>query len=306
MEAKLNGKTVKLSRPVKGGDRLELSWLAQVPEYLHPENIPLDILYEDNRIVVVNKTQGMVVHPGAGNPSGTLANALLYRRLARQGAFPRETSAPETEIPGGTPLTGGASPSGGDGNGVGLRTGIVHRLDKDTSGVILAAYDDEALAFLADQFKTRRVDKRYAALVTGTPREGEGRIETTLVRDPLDRKRFTVSSGRGKQALTLYRVIRSWGAYSLLLLKPKTGRTHQLRVHLRSLGHPILGDPLYGFRDKLFPEAALMLHALSLSIVLPGNSGETFPNNREPSLFKAPLPDRFRELVHTLNRMADS
>ncbi|AEF86266.1 ribosomal large subunit pseudouridine synthase D [Treponema primitia ZAS-2] len=274
LQARLNGKLVKLSRPVKPGDLLELSWAESEPLDLIPENIPLELLYEDDRVIVLNKAQGMVVHPGAGNHSGTLANALLYRRLTRPGS-----SVPGAAIPGN------------------LRPGIVHRLDKDTSGVIIAAWDDAALAFLADQFKARTVKKTYIALVQGTPKETQGVIETRIVRDSRDRKRFTVSFDKGKAALTRYRVIRSWGAWSLLLLQPKTGRTHQIRVHLRHLGHPILGDPIYGApvlptkfpADKRFPGVTLMLHARTLSITLPGMA--------EPSIFKAPLPERFREII---------
>jgi 23S rRNA pseudouridine1911/1915/1917 synthase len=269
--ARLNGKPVKLSRIVKPGDLLELAWADPEPLDLTPEDLPLDLLYEDDRVAVVNKAQGMVVHPGAGNRRGTLANALLHRRLARSG------------------LSAGSSvPAGGSVPGA-FRPGIVHRLDKDTSGVIIASYDDAALAFLADQFKARTVEKTYAAVVQGTPKEPRGIVEAPITRDSRDRKRFTVSAGRGKSALTRYRVIRSWGAYSLLLLRPRTGRTHQLRVHLRHLGHPILGDSIYGLPDKRFPQGTLMLHAWKLAIVLPGQ--ET------PSIFKAPLPERFRKII---------
>jgi 23S rRNA pseudouridine1911/1915/1917 synthase len=263
--ARINGKPVKLSRAVKPGDLLELSWAEPEPLDLIPEDIPLRILYEDHRVVVINKAQGMVVHPGAGNRTGTLANALLFRRRGYAGSNTVGT------VPGN------------------FRPGIVHRLDKDTSGVIIAAYDDSALAFLADQFKARTVKKTYAAIVQGTPKELRGIIEAPIVRDSRDRKRFTVSAGRGKSALTRYRVIRSWGGYSLLLLRPRTGRTHQLRVHLRHLGHPILGDPVYGAADKRFPLGTLMLHAWALSITLPGQEA--------PSTFKAPLPERFREII---------
>ncbi|MFP3041650.1 RluA family pseudouridine synthase [Treponema primitia] len=267
LSARLNGKPVKLSRPVKPGDLLELSWAEPPPLNLIPEDIPLCILYEDERVVVIDKAQGMVVHPGAGNRTGTLANALLFRHRSLQRSSL---------------------------DGAGFRPGIVHRLDKDTSGVIIAAYDDAALAFLADQFKERRVKKTYGAIVLGTPREKAGIIETRIVRDSRDRKRFTVSPDRGKPALTRYRVIRSWGAYSLLLLQPRTGRTHQLRVHLRHLGHPILGDPIYGApviptQYKRFSHATLMLHARTLAITLPGQDAQ--------SIFKAPLPERFRELI---------
>jgi 23S rRNA pseudouridine1911/1915/1917 synthase len=259
----LNGKPAKLSRPVKNGDRLEFSWIDPPPLNLIPQDIPLDIVYEDERVVVVNKPRGMVVHPGAGNFEGTLANALLYRLRRRSG---------------GEPLAA-----------VGIRPGIVHRLDKDTSGLIIAAYDDRALAFLADQFKARRVKKIYGALVQGVPAETRGRIETRILRDRRDRKRFAVSAEGGKTALTFYRVIRSWGTHSLVLLRPRTGRTHQLRVHLKHLGHPILGDPVYGFRDGLFPQAELMLHSKVLSLTLPGEAGRR--------TFKTRLPPRFREVI---------
>ncbi|MDR2403923.1 MAG: RNA pseudouridine synthase, partial [Spirochaetaceae bacterium] len=148
--------------------------------------------------------------------------------------------------------------------------------------VIIAAWDDEALSFLADQFKARTARKIYAALVRGTPKTEEGWIETRIVRDSRDRQRFTVSEERGKLAVTWYQVRRSWGDRSLLLLRPKTGRTHQLRVHLRYLGCPILGDPVYGFGE----EGGLMLHAKSLSLVLPGEA--------EARTFRTPLPPRFR------------
>ncbi|MDR2101252.1 MAG: RluA family pseudouridine synthase [Treponema sp.] len=270
LAARLNGKGVKISRPVKRGDLLELSWFDPPPVDLVPEDIPLDILYEDDRVVVVNKAQGMVVHPGAGNSGGTLANALLFRGRQRAGPGFEEK------------FRGGEN----------FRPGIVHRLDKDTSGVIIAAYDDEALTFLAEQFKNRRVKKRYAALVRGTPPERTGTVETLLCRDSRDRKKFTVSREWGKAALTRYRVIRSWGAYSLLYIAPKTGRTHQIRVHLRYLGCPLIGDPLYGSPDPRFPGASLMLHSKSLTLVLPGRG--------ERETFKTALPLRFTATIKAL------
>jgi 23S rRNA pseudouridine1911/1915/1917 synthase len=257
----LKGKELKLSLPmkkIKSGETLEFSWLDPEPTDLLPEDIPLEILYEDSRVIVINKEAGMVVHPGAGNPRGTLANALLFRRN----------------------ITVRNS-----------RPGIVHRLDKDTSGVIIAAWDDDALVFLAEQFKNRRVKKHYAAIVRGVPEEKSGVIENFICRDIHDRKRFTVSpvAGRGKHAVTSYKVIRSYGTHALVLLRPKTGRTHQIRVHLRHLGHPVLGDPIYGTKDPLFPHANLMLHAKSLCILL--------PDKREKSIFKTPLPERFYSVI---------
>jgi len=167
----------------------------------------------------------------------------------------------------------------------------VHRLDKETSGVIIAAYDDEALTFLSDQFKNRKVSKTYIAIVQGSLKETTGRIETLIARDGGDRKRFAVSQ-HGKAALTYYKALKIWHSHSLVLLRPKTGRTHQLRVHMRYLGHPILGDPVYGSQDRLFPGASLMLHAKSLAITLPGET--------EERIFKAPVPDRFIPVIRRL------
>jgi 23S rRNA pseudouridine1911/1915/1917 synthase len=266
LQGSVNGKKVKLSRQVKQGDRLELFWEDEQPALLVPEDIPLNIIYEDERAVVIDKAQGMVVHPGAGNRRGTLANALYHRSLARGGNCRNE----------------------------GLRPGIVHRLDKDTSGVIIAAYDDEAHAFLAGQFKSRKAKKTYIALVKGGLTAKSGRIETLIARDPGDRRRFTVS-GHGKTSLTLYRVAREWPGHSLVLLRPKTGRTHQLRVHLRYLGNPVTGDAVYGFDDPLFPGATLMLHAKKLQITLPGKGGL-----RE---FRSPMPIRFKKMISKLNNL---
>ncbi|GHV81871.1 pseudouridine synthase [Spirochaetia bacterium] len=270
LEARINGKPVKISRLIKAGDLLELSWAEAEPVNLIPEDIPLEIIYEDDRVVVINKAQGMVVHPGAGNYTGTLANALLWRRQCRGGQ-----------------------------EACGFRPGIVHRLDKDTSGVIIAAYDDEALAFLAAQFKERKTRKTYIAIVKGIPPAPKGRIENRLIRDPRDRKRFAVLPetsplNKGKAAVTLYRLVRYREGYSLLLLRPHTGRTHQIRVHLRHIGCPILGDPIYGIADTRFPHAALMLHAKKLTLTLPGAS--------EERSFNAPLPPRFREVLASLGK----
>ena len=279
LAARVNGKAVKISRIVKNGDTIELSWNEAEPVNLIPENIPLDIIFENNRVVVINKSQGMVVHPGSGNWRGTLANALYHRRL--ELCHLRE---------------GGAYAQG-------LRPGIVHRLDKDTSGIIIAAYDDEAHAFLAEQFKSRSAKKTYVAIVSGIPKETKGRIETFIARDPKDRKRFMASAkgeaqskAQGRASLTLYSVIKTWKGHSLLLLRPKTGRTHQIRVHLRHLGHPVLGDTIYGFTDQSFPNVGLLLHSRSLAITLPGES--------EQRVFKAPLPERFTKMIKLLTNLS--
>jgi len=267
LKAKVNGKEVKLSRPVKHGDKLELCWDDSPPEDIIPQDIPLEIIYEDERCVVINKEQGMVVHPGAGNRQGTLANALYFRILNK----------------------GGAKVSGN------VRPGIVHRLDKETSGIIIAAYNEETHAFLSQQFKDRKTRKNYIAIVCGVPKEKKGRIETFIARDPKNRKRFAVSPN-GKTALTFYKVIKTRQNYSLLLLRPKTGRTHQLRVHLKYIGCPILGDAVYGHSDKHFPEATLMLHSKSLAITLPGET--------EPHIFSSPMPERFLAVMKKLDNAA--
>ncbi|MCL2443585.1 MAG: RluA family pseudouridine synthase [Treponema sp.] len=265
LKVKINGKDVKLSRLIKYKDHLDIQWDdVPLPELI-AQDIPLNIIYEDERCIVVNKKQGMVVHPGAGNRQGTLANALYYRRLNMNAGVITES----------------------------LRPGIVHRLDKETSGIIIAAYNDETHAFLAEQFKTRNVKKNYIAIVHGTPKDIKGRIETCLARDPKNRKRFTVSAN-GKNSLTFYKVIKNWKNYSLLLLRPRTGRTHQLRVHLRHIGHPILGDPVYGSADRQFKDATLMLHSKSLSITLPGE--------KEERVFSSILPERFISIMEKLDK----
>ena len=265
LEGSVNGKKAKLSCQLKQGDRLELSWNEAEAADLIPEPIALNILYEDEQVVVVNKSQGMVVHPGAGNHRGTLANALYFRQLARGNLLP-----------------------------AGLRPGIVHRLDKDTSGVIIAAYNEAAHAFLSNQFKARTVKKTYIALLKGRFENNKGCIDAPIARDPRNRKKFAVLE-RGKQSRTLYRVIKTWGRYSLAFLRPRTGRTHQLRVHMKHLGHEIIGDPLYGSTDSFFPHASLMLHARSLEILLPGGG--------ESRKFTAPLPKRFVEICRLLDKL---
>ena len=272
LKASLNGSPVKLSRILRGGERLELEWAEAESLTLIPEDLPLEIIYEDKRVIVINKAQGMVVHPGAGNRQGTLANALLFRMLERNGLQANADGVV-------------------DGMATGLRPGIVHRLDKDTSGLIIAAWDEEAHAFLAGQFKARKVRKSYAALVHGCPPEARGRIDKRIVRSRRDRKSFTVSEGDGRASLTYYKLVRHYGDYSLLLLRPKTGRTHQLRVHLKYLGTPIIGDPVYGRQDGRFKKASLMLHAKSLSLILPGQE--------RPTIFRTALPERFRGFLTT-------
>ncbi|HOF84663.1 MAG TPA: RluA family pseudouridine synthase [Treponemataceae bacterium] len=262
-EVTVNGSVVKLSRIVRPGDRIVIHWEDPVPENIEGENIPLSIIYENDHVTVVNKRQGMVTHPAAGNWTGTLVNALLWhwKQLPDPGN---------------------------------LRAGIVHRLDKDTSGVIITARDRETESLLQKRFKQRAVRKTYIAILCGVPRPRKGIIETRIVRDPVNRKRFTCTDipDKGKYAKTSYRIVRVLGNYSLCVFTLHTGRTHQIRVHARYLGTPILGDPVYGKKDKLFPDATLMLHARRLRIRIPDEKGIM--------TFTAPVPVRFRRVIRAL------
>ncbi len=277
LEIAVNGVPARLARKVRDGDVLTMRYADPVPTDLAPEDIPLEVLFENDEVIVLDKPQGMVVHPGSGNQSGTLLNALLFHCRGLSERFSADDARP----------------------------GIVHRLDKDTSGVIIAAKNPESHAILARQFHDRTARKRYLGVTVGVPPLASGRVDDRLARDPRDRKRFTWTTTGGRSALTLYRVIRAYrvpapspGAYALVALAPRTGRTHQLRVHMRRLGTPVLGDPLYGRRDERFPGATLMLHARSLSIVLPGESG--------PRTFVSRMPERFRDAIGKLQSFSPS
>ncbi len=266
-EIRINGVQVKKSRRVSAGQKIELFCLEEPPLQVVPEQIPLQIIFENDEVTVINKNQGMVVHPGAGNRNGTVANAIAHR-------FREDVNGPAA-----------------------FRTGIVHRLDKDTSGVMITARSSSAHAALAGQFKDRESEKIYIAIVKGALTASKGTVANRIGRDRRNRKKFCVlpdSSKSGKDAVTEYRVLRSFfldrkHAYTLVRLQPKTGRTHQLRVHMHHLGHPILGDPLYGRSDAIFRNASLMLHALKLTIRLPGEGVSR--------TFTAPMPERFKAVL---------
>jgi 23S rRNA pseudouridine1911/1915/1917 synthase len=278
LEARVNGSAARLSRKLKHGDVVEVDFTDAPPVNAVAQDMPLSIIFENDDVVVLDKAQGMVVHPGSGNQTGTLVNALLFhcRDLAREFG------------------------------GEDLRPGIVHRLDKETSGVIIAAKNPRAHAFLASQFKARRAKKRYLAVLRGRPPLTRGKVESRIARDPVHRKLFVCSESRGRTALTYYQALRVYHApssspsraastssgYCLVSLQPKTGRTHQLRVHMRYLSTPILGDSIYGRPDPLFPEATLMLHAHRLAVTLPGENA--------PRVFTAPLPARMRVVLEML------
>lgn len=257
----LNGSEIKFSRKISNNDQISVEWDDPPPMDIEPEELPLDIIYEDENTIVLNKEQGVVVHPANGNYSGTLVQGLLYYVKNLSSNFGNELERP----------------------------GIVHRLDKDTSGVIITAKNPETHEYLSTQFREKTNEKYYLAIVRGYPPKRRGTIETFITRNPVDRKKFVTHESSGKHAVTGYRVLRNWDKYSLMLLKLNTGRTHQLRVHMVHIGCPIMGDPIYGRKDNRFPEATLMLHAWKLKIKLPGM--------KEAMLFKAAIPLRFRKML---------
>ncbi len=242
--ALVGGARRRSSDRLTGGELITVVLTAPPDESLEPESIPLEVVYEDGAMLVVDKPAGLVVHPSAGHAGGTLVNALLGRARDR-----------------GEPL--------GSIAGVG-RPGIVHRLDKDTSGLIVVAKTDAAQAALTAQFADRSVDKEYLALVRGTPPAARGRIEAPIGRDPRDRQRMAVVAG-GREAVSEYEAIVAGGGYSLLALHPRTGRTHQIRAHLAYLGLPIAGDLRYGGKEGPGGLRRQFLHAARLALSRPSD-----------------------------------
>jgi 23S rRNA pseudouridine1911/1915/1917 synthase len=252
----VNGTSRIPSYTIRAGDAIEVEPAAQIPLKATPEEIPLTVLYEDADVVAIDKPAGMVVHAGAGVHSGTLVNALLSRFNALSGV-------------------------GGD-----LRPGIVHRLDRFTSGVLLVAKNDRAHRNLADQFSGRQVEKVYLALVHGQVKQETGRIDKPIARDPVRRVRMTARLAHGRAAWSEYRVLRRLEGFTLLEVRIGTGRTHQIRVHLASLGHPVVGDTLYGAPAKVEgrpPLGRYFLHAHRIRFHLPSTG--------EERTIESPLPN---------------
>ncbi len=264
----LNGVKAKKSVKVVVDDDIEISLPEPEETDIAAENIPVEIIYEDDDLLVVNKSKGMVVHPAPGNYSGTLVNALLYHCGERLSSI----------------------------NGV-VRPGILHRIDKDTSGLLLVAKNDHAHNFLAEQIKEHTLDRCYRAIVLGTFKEPEGVIDAPIGRNPNDRKKMAINYKNGKEARTHYRVLESLGGYSYIECRLETGRTHQIRVHMASIGHPVLNDPLYfhGSCKLKFDFEGQCLHALKLGFV--------HPQSKEHLIFESTLPDYFQNLLTKLEGM---
>jgi 23S rRNA pseudouridine1911/1915/1917 synthase len=273
--ALVNGKNEKAGYKVKRGENISLELPERKIHAVLPEPIPLYIIYEDEHLIVLNKPPGLVVHPAPGNYTGTLVNALLYH----YGSLPSLVSGPE-----------GAERE---------RAGIVHRLDKDTSGVMVVARTQEALRSLSAQFKARIVQKKYLALVAGVIKKGSGKIEAGLGRHVKERKKISVHTHKAREAVTLYKVKERLRDATLLEVEIKTGRTHQIRVHMAHVGHPILGDRTYGGSKAGKLGAYIidrqMLHAESLSLL--------HPETGHPLTFSAPPPKDMQEVIEKIRKI---
>lgn len=255
----------------KGGQRLAGGEHVQVrippaqPVDLLPEDIPLDVIFENDELIVVNKPAGMVVHPAAGHASGTLVNALLGYEPNIEGIGGEE------------------------------RPGVVHRLDKDTSGLIMLAKNERAHRWLQDQFRLRKVEKTYLALVDGKPPTPSGRVEAHIGRDPSQRKKMAVTSAaKGREAISDYKTLESFPRHTLLEFHPHTGRTHQIRLHCAYLKCPIVADVVYGHKKPSLELGRQFLHAWRLNISLPGE--------KLPRSFEAPLPEDLRRVLEQLRK----
>lgn len=274
---KVDGRVVKPSYRLDGNELIQ----GRLPEPTRmvavPEAIHLEILYEDREIIVINKAAGMVVHPAPGHYTGTLVNALLYHCADLSG-------------------------TGGD-----IRPGIVHRLDKDTSGVLLVAKDEFSQRRLSAQFKARETRKWYRAIVLGRPKQKKGKCESPIGRHPTDRKRMSIHSRKGRSALTFWRMETSWSKYAELELEIKTGRTHQIRVHLATMGHPVLGDATYGpsvagiQKSGRWPGGQAVKNLVRRQLLHAWRLTCEHPTRGERMSFSAPLPEDFSSVQDYLH-----
>ncbi len=261
----VNDKPVKGSYRVKVDDDVAFELPESVEPDIEPENIPLHILYEDKDVIVVNKPKGMVVHPAAGHYRGTLVNALMYHC--------------------GKELSGI--------NGV-MRPGIVHRIDMDTTGSLIVCKNDKAHNFIAEQLKEHSINRKYHAICHGVLKEDEGTIDKPIGRHPQERKKMAVNERNGKSAITHYRVLQRFEGYSYIECSLETGRTHQIRVHMAYLGHPLLGDEVYANRKSSYKLQGQTLHAKTLGFI--------HPSSKEYMEIDAPLPEYFQHLLQILSK----
>lgn len=256
-------KIIKANYKVRAGEMFVVDIPEPEPIEAVPENIPLDIIYEDNDVVVLNKARGMVVHPAPGNYTGTLVNALLYHCSNLSGI----NSA--------------------------IRPGIVHRLDKDTSGIMIVAKNDAAHISLSQQIQSKTAVRTYLAVVRGNIKTDSGTIETQIARDKTDRKKMAVVKEGGRDAITDYEVLERFGKYTLVRCKLRTGRTHQIRVHMEYLGYPLVGDPKYSPMKTPFGIKGQALHSHTLEF--------THPRTGERMKFEAPLPEDMHKIITRLH-----
>lgn len=260
------GKPVKSNYKISAGEQISLSVPDAVEPEIVPEPIPLDILYEDASLLVINKPKGMVVHPCPGHYSGTLVNALMYHCKDQLSGI----------------------------NGV-MRPGIVHRIDQNTTGSLVVCKTDAAHRFLAQQLKDHSITRKYRAIVHGNLKEEEGTVNAPIGRHPVDRKKMAVNERCGRNAVTHYRVLERFGSFTYLECRLETGRTHQIRVHMASIGHPLLGDDVYGpSRCPIHGLTGQTLHAMTLGFIHPETG--TYME------FEAPLPEYFENLLEKLRR----
>ena len=261
----VNGSPAKPKNPVSRGDSITVRIPEPEPAEAQPQDIPLDILYEDEDVVVINKESGMVVHPAAGNPDGTMVNALLWHCAGRLSGI------------------GGA-----------IRPGIVHRIDKDTSGLLVVAKTDAAHQALTEQMSVHSIHRVYHAVVYGNLKEDTGFVEAPIGRDPKDRKKMAVTQQNSKYAYTGWQVLERFGNFTYIACKLKTGRTHQIRVHMASIGHPLAGDAVYGPKNCIRSLNGQCLHAKELGFVHPA-TGEWMQ-------FDSSLPDWFQDYLSRLRK----
>ena len=259
----VNDKPVKANYKVRENDHIKILIPDAVPVDIPAKNIPLDIVYEDEHILIVNKGKGMVVHPAPGHYTGTLVNALMYHCKDNLSGINGE-----------------------------LRPGIVHRIDMDTTGLLVICKNDKAHNFIAEQLKEHSITRKYQAIVYNAFKDEEGTIEGNIGRHPNDRKKMTITPN-GKEAVTHYKVLKNLGKYTLVECQLETGRTHQIRVHMSSINHPLLGDEIYGPKNCPYKLQGQVLHAKTLGFI--------HPETREYMEFDSDLPEYFNKLIDTLS-----